>query len=362
MWPPVLVLLSPGAHVPNLVPSVRSMRRLGGDDAAVSRPVLRAASAAERPVLSLLNDELQRLELLGGGAAYPIELRLCATACTGEGGRVPRDAHGVIGGHEAYELRIGGDAGHVAARTRAGLFYGTRTLLQLLQGAAGLGGRLPPLHIIDAPVSAYRGLMVDNVRKPHDLSFHLDFIARLAMLKLNVYHLHASDDQGYSLPSSAFPGLPAPFALSAADAAALRARAELLHVHVVAEVDVPGHSSALLDRLPQLAAVNSKTGKPCRAINLTSSAAIGTLQTLLTEVMHLFPLTPWHHLGADEVGFDASCNVTKGNYHRFINRMNQWVRSMNRTTIVWEGFDPAPRDAPPVDRTVVVSPFDSVRL
>eukprot|EP01045_Picozoa_sp_COSAG04_P020338 COSAG04_NODE_2072_length_4864_cov_2.753620_5_plen_112_part_00 len=54
--------------------------------------------------------------------------------------------------------------------------------------------------------------------------------------------------------------------------------------------------------------------------------------------------------------------MTKANYHAFINTMNSFVRSKNRTMVVWEGFDPTPSDAPPIDKTVVVSPFDSVHL
>ena len=69
----------------------------------------------------------------------------------------------------------------------------------------------------------------------------------------------------------------------------------------------------------------------------------------------------WHHLGADELAFDADCGSTKQAYHGFINDMNAFVRGRNRTLIVWGGFDPAPTDVAAVDKTVVVSPFDSVR-
>jgi hypothetical protein len=65
-----------------------------------------------------------------------------------------------------------------------------------------------------------------------------------------------------------------------------------------------------------------------------------------------------------QVRFDESCGMTKAGYHTFINTMNQFVRSeLNRTMIVWEGFDPAPESsAPPIDTTIVVSPFDSIRM
>ena len=86
-----------------------------------------------------------------------------------------------------------------------------------------------------------------------------------------------------------------------------------------------------------------------------------TFHHLPSQVMALFPTSPWHHLGADEVLFDRSaparchrcrtesrgdcarasdCGMTKAAYHAFINRMNAFVRSHNRSMIVWEGFDP----------------------
>ena len=143
----------------------------------------------------------------------------------------------------------------------------------------------------------------------------------------------------------------------------LQTKAESLAIHIVAEIDLPGHSTALLQKLPSLAAVSTATGKPCSLINVTSPVALATLTTLLDEVMDLFPTSPWHHLGADEVSFDSACGMTKQTYHGFINAMNKFIRSRNKTTVVWGGFDPSPgTSAPVIDKTVVVSPFDSIRL
>ena len=103
-----------------------------------------------------------------------IELRLEDTLSTSSTS-APRDAHGLIGGPESYELVLTADGRMViAAAAPAGLFYGTRTALQLLQKARGHA--LPPLRIVDAPVSAYRGVMIDNVRSAHNASFHMQFI------------------------------------------------------------------------------------------------------------------------------------------------------------------------------------------
>jgi hypothetical protein len=111
-----------------------------------------------------------------------------------------------------------------------------------------------------------------------------------------------------------------------------------------------------------VAARNAKTGAPCNQINITSPEVIATLQTLLGEVMTMFP-GRWHHLGADEVSYDVDCGMTKITYHNFINTMNTFVQSRNRTMIVWEGFDPNPGEtAANISTDVVVSPFDAVHL
>ena len=74
--------------------------------------------------------------------------------------------------------------------------------------SAGRGAQLPAaLSISDKPSVAYRGLEVDAARVPISLHFHLDTIKRLSGLKMSAYHIHLSDDDGYSLPSQLFPNL-----------------------------------------------------------------------------------------------------------------------------------------------------------
>ena len=168
--------------------------------------------------------------------------------------------------------------------------------------------------------------------------------------------------QGYTLPSRAFPQLPVGSGLNETAVAALQTKASALQITIVAEVDLPGHSTSLLKQIPALAAVDGSTGKACASINVTSADALAIMQTLLSEVAAMFP-GPWLHLGADEVNFSDACNFTKANYHGFINHMSRWAAStLNRTVIVWGGFDPMPgTSAPAVDSTVVVSPFDVLR-
>ena len=73
---------------------------------------------------------------------------------------------------------------------------------------------------------------------------------------------------------------------------------------------------------------------------MQSPAALKIMQTLVTENMALFPSElGLYHLGADEVQYNADCGLTKATYHAFINAMNAFVRSKNKTMIVWEVCD-----------------------
>ena len=176
------------------------------------------------------------------------------------------DPHGrILAGAEASELVLRPGSLAISAPEVAGLRYGMQTALKLLRG--GGGQPQPAVRIVDAPVSAYRGVMIDNVRQPHGFGFHMAMLDHLADTKLNVYQLHASDDQGYSMPSASFPNLPTGSALTADEARQLAAKASGLGIEVVAEIDLPGHSGTLLAKLPQLAAYNTKTGAVCNQIN-----------------------------------------------------------------------------------------------
>jgi hexosaminidase len=306
---PLLLLLAALAEatttIPPLLPSVRSLEpRDGADiDVSVARVTTASGSSSPAQVLELAGRVQAELGPVAAAGGLEIELRL-APGHLGED--TATDVHGAIAGPESYELVLarGGANNHtimtIEASGPAGLFYGTLTAMQLVHGARRRGGMLPPLRIIDAPVSSYRGVMVDNVRNAHNASFHMAFLDKLAAAKMNVYQLHASDDQGYSLPSIAFPQLPSSkLAMTAAEAKALQVKATLLHINIVAEIDLPGHSSGLLKALPALAAKSNKTGKPCHTIDVQSSKALAIMQTLVAENIALFP-SPLglYHLGA----------------------------------------------------------------
>lgn len=201
---------------------------------------------------------------------------------------------------EGYSLRLdeGGQA-TIEASTDAGRFYGAQTQAQL----AGMKG---PLEINDAPRYRWRALHFDVARTffpATDIERLLDL---MAMLKLNVFHWHLTDDQGWRLPVKGHPELVTPPGYSRGDIARVVAHAKSRHITVVPEIDMPGHMRALLASHPEL----SCRGKP---LELPTAPGIyedvlcagnpdtySLIDAVLEDVAAQFP-GPWLHLGGDEV-------------------------------------------------------------
>ncbi|PQJ29089.1 beta-N-acetylhexosaminidase [Rubritalea profundi] len=269
-------------------------------------------------------------------------------------------------GDEGYRLTIAQGITLTAA-TPTGIFWGSRTLLQLLH--AGPQNPIAQLTINDAPEFLHRGLMIDNARKFHSIDFHLKMIKRMAALKLNRYQIHFSDHQSYTLPSTAFPTLPTKDQhYTRAQIQQLVDTAHQYHVQIIPEIDVPGHAAALIRSIPSLGCTTTTNNKPARKLCIGNPQTYQALEKLFTEVMDMIPGDYWH-LGADEVHYNniqcTACLATMKSqklengtqlYHHFINRMHDVVKGKERTMFVWEGFDP--KGTPKIHPDIIVCPFD----
>jgi hexosaminidase len=268
---------------------------------------------------------------------------------------------------EAYNLKVDADI-TISANSVTGLFWGTRTVLQLLSG--GAGAAVTKLAIEDQPKLEYRGLLIDNARSIHSLEFHLKTIKQLASYKMNRYQIHFSDKESYTLPSDKFPDLPTKGRhFSKEDVRQIQELAKEYHVEIVPEIDVPGHSRALTAGIPELNCTDVKGDAVKLCIGKASTYTI--LKELFSEITEMFPGEYWH-LGADEVRYPdleasecTACkkrmeelNLTTGLelYHFFINEMYAFVKKEKRQMLVWEGFDPAAK--PLIDKEIIVCPFD----
>jgi hexosaminidase len=195
---------------------------------------------------------------------------------------------------EGYRLRIARSA-TITARTATGLFYGGRTLVQLLAGDRAA----PRGRAVDFPRYRERGLMIDNGRQFFTRAWLDERIRELASLKLNLLHLHFSDNQGYRLESDTHPEIVSDEHLTKADVRSLQRTARRHHLTIVPELDAPGHLEAALAPHPELQLANVAGQRQPDKLDVTLPEARRFIADLLGEYLPLFD-GPWWHTGADE--------------------------------------------------------------
>ena len=178
----------------------------------------------------------------------------------------------------------------------------------------------------ERPDFPYRSFMVDMGRNPHSPATLRHVVDMVWFHRGNYLQLHLTDDQLFSWPSASYPELQSPHAgWSLQDFQALEAYSQARGVTLVPELEVPGHSSLLRSRRPDVFGTTT--------LELaTSPQALAGVQTLLAEMLAVFQATPYVHIGADEVG-----GVPQEDQRAFINRLNAFLRDRGRTTVVWEG-------------------------
>jgi hexosaminidase len=210
-------------------------------------------------------------------------------------------------GPEAYRLTVTSQGAAVEAGGPAGLFYAYRTLDQL-RFHHTVGGRtaIPAQTITDGPRWPHRGLMVDVARHWFPAPEIRRLLELMSHLKLNVFHWHLTDDQGWRLPVPGWPrlneGVPA---YTEEEIRGVVQFAADRHITVIPEVDLPGHFSAALAAYPELGC----TKKPVRRASgpgiyfdiacAGSDRTMAFLEDVVASVCDLFP-GPRVHLGGDE--------------------------------------------------------------
>ena len=135
-----------------------------------------------------------------------------------------------------------GDTVRIGGRGDAGVFYGGRTLIALL----GSRGAAPRGVVRDVPRWRERGLMVDAGRKYFTPAWLEARVRELAGLRMNVLHLHLSDNEGFRIESDRHPEIVTKPALTKAEVRRLLELATRYHVTVIPEIDMPGHLRAPL--------------------------------------------------------------------------------------------------------------------
>lgn len=197
-------------------------------------------------------------------------------------------------GAEGYRLELG-EAAVIAANAAAGVFYGTRSLLQLLAQPEPV----PAGVALDWPRYGERGLMVDIGRKHVDYEWLAARVRELAYLKLNRLHLHFTEDLGWRIESDRNLPIHAEQHLRKQQVRDLVALAARHHITVVPEIDLPGHMGAALAQHPEFQ-LRDASGKACTGkLDYTIGGARQFVRELIEEYLPLFPGRYWH-TGADE--------------------------------------------------------------
>ena len=205
-------------------------------------------------------------------------------------------------GDEGYNISVGPYIA-VRARKSAGVFYGTRTILQIIhQSGSGKGIMLPKGDIRDWPRYQERGLMIDIARKYFTPQWLQQRVLDLAYLKMNYLHLHISDNEGFGIENSYSFCPPEGGVLSEKEVRHLIAVAQRYYITVVPEIDMPGHMGAILCddqyaqfRLKGLFGITNDS-----VLDITSKEAREFAKKLIHKYSRLFPGKYWH-MGADEV-------------------------------------------------------------
>ena len=237
---------------------------------------------------------------------------------------------------ESYELSSSPTGIEIRAASHAGLFYGIQTLRQLLPAAAttGTGGDtkdrwiVPALEIKDQPRFVYRGLHLDVGRHYFTPEFIKRYIDLLASYKLNVFHWHLTEDQGWRIEIDRYPrltevgstreetileknfdpyvgdGIPHGGFYTKDEVRDIVAYATARYVTVIPEIELPGHSAAALAAYPELACTDGPFEVATvwgvkEDIYCPHERTFEFLEGVLTEVMELFP-SPYIHIGGDE--------------------------------------------------------------
>lgn len=264
----------------------------------------------------------------------------------------------VLGADESYQLQTNSEGVVITANTEWGTLHGLETLAQLIRPTKEVGWLVPAVTLKDAPAYPWRGLCLDVCRH----WFGPDAIHRvldgMATERLNVLHLHLSNDQAFRL---ALPSLvasaeaPQDACLTQKDVASLVAHAAHLGIRLVPEIDLPGHSTALLAIYPELAA-EAQSFKPSKAfgqhagcIDPSRERTYDILERLLTELAAWFP-DQHVHMGGDEIDATswlgsqrilnfmqehglADANALQAYFHK---RLWAMLKKLDKTMVLWD--------------------------
>ena len=289
-----------------------------------------------------------------------------------------------VNGKEAYTLVVNNKQVRISGSTAAGVFYGIQTLRKSLPvmtnstnaNASTAQTLLPAVNISDAPLFGYRGVMLDCCRHFFPVSFVKKFIDILALHNINTFHWHLSEDQGWRIEIKKYPKLteigsmrsgtvighnstvddntPHGGYYTQEQAKEIVAYAAQRHITVIPEIDLPGHTRALLAAYPEMGCtggpytVGHNWGVYHDVLCLGNEKVYGFVQDIIGELCDIFP-APYFHIGGDEApttrwkecprckALSQSTGVSTEQLQGvFTNRIEKFVNSKGKSIIGWD--------------------------
>jgi hexosaminidase len=285
-------------------------------------------------------------------------------------------------GNEGYRLRVQPKGITVEGATNAGIFYGIQSLRQLLPSDFEFDpdqnkiAKIQEVLIVDKPRFPWRAFMFDESRHFKGSEVVKGLLDQMALLKMNVFHWHLTDDQGWRIEIKKYPkltsvggfrtdtqtarhsdmrsGVPHGGFYTQEQIKEIIAYASERHIQIVPEIEMPGHAMAAIAAYPWLGTLGTTTevpvtfGKMDDSFNITDPKVYNFLEDVLSEVFALFP-GKVVHIGGDEVKFDAWKSSEKiQSYMKneglstpvdlqiyFTNRISQFLDSNNKRMMGW---------------------------
>ncbi|GAB3973174.1 beta-N-acetylhexosaminidase [Actinoallomurus acanthiterrae] len=297
---------------------------------------------------------------------------------------------------EGYDLTITPERVDLRAPALAGLRHGVQTLRQLLPPetmdpatAPADAWRWPCVTVTDRPRLPWRGMMLDVARHYLPTGYLFDFVDQLALHKLNVLHLHLTDDQGWRMEIGGLPrlteigawraesmvgpaggdrfdGRPHGGFYSRRDLRRLVAYAAARGVTVVPEIEMPGHARAALAAYPELGNLPGRTLPVWTSWGVSEDilgvhdAALEFCRRVLAEVTDVFP-SPYVHVGGDEcptVQWERSPAARRRAAEEglagprelrawFLGRMRDFLAGRGRVAVCWDENGRSAGEPPP---------------
>lgn len=349
-------------------------------------------------------DSRRSLELFAQDLEELVGIRPSVAAGTSE------DAKGNVyftlglqdGRKEAYSINVSSDGILVRAVSPEGIYRATRTLLKSVGTEKTSSVEFPSAEVSDWPRFGYRGLMLDVSRHFSDVEMVKRTIDMLALHQLNIFHWHLTDDQGWRIEIKSHPELTEVGAwrddtvvgryLGGTDYPTdgkrhggfytqeqireIVAYAKERYIEIIPEIDLPGHTSAVLAAYPQLGCedkeykVANRWGVIRDVLCAGNPASLDLFKDIMDEVCELFP-GKYIHLGGDEcvkdrwkacpkcqkkireLGLKDGSRYSKEDYLQswFMGEVASFVQSKGKRVIGWDEI----LEGVPMDDSVIMS-------